>query len=252
MVSHAHHSAADLAEWNAYALATRNAADAVGALALWTSTAQVFDNRPVTARPLIMRPEERVSGPIYASPWGPVPIGGGQWINAPAEQYGWVDCSKVALDGPVNTITQVTIDGAVVAPGSYRVDEGMWLVRTDGQLWPYWQDVALAAGQPGTFVVSYTAGLVPPAALLAAAGTYALEWARASSPQSSTLCRLPSRAKSITRQGVTIDMVDPTTLLEAGLTGLPDVDAVIMALNPRKVHHRPRVMIPGLYARKTG
>ena len=243
--THTHHSSADLDEWNAYSAATRSMADSIASTVLWGATARIYGACDVIARPVLY---PAFDSSVFCSgvTWSPVDIGAGFWINFPADQYlPNVDPFRVKLDGPVGAITSVTIGGVLFASTGYRLDESMWLVRTDGSIWPLWQNVALPGTDSTAFVVNYTQGLPVPAILLAMAGTYALEVARAMSPQSSTLCRLPSRAKTITRQGVTIDMMDPGVLLDRNLTGIPEVDAVIQALNPQRLTHFPRVLVPG-------
>lgn len=242
---HTHHSVADLAEWNAYSAATQAAADAVAVLVLWTATGRQFSECSVVGRPVLC-PLLVSDAEIATAPFYPVDLGSGDWINL----IGRCNCTslddfkRAKLTGPVIAITSVTIDGVVINPALYRLDGGDTLTRTDGNTWPLWQDVTLANGAVGTFVVTYTFGTAAPDALKYAAGDYALEWARASSPNSSTLCRLPSRAKTITRQGVEMSLVDPSELLRDGLTGIPSIDGVVRALNPHRFVAPPRVLVP--------
>lgn len=244
--THTHHSAEDLAEWNAYPAATRTLADSSASRIMWASTGRQFGACATIARPVLC--------PRYASqawvggsaPWSPVDIGTGQWINMPSDYLCTdVEPARVKLLGPVNAITSVVIGGVLFAAANYRLDEGEILVRVDGLSWPLWQDISLPGTDATAFVVNYTLGIPAPADLLAMTGTYALELARAMSPTDSTSCRLPSRAKTITRQGIAMDMVDPTVLLERGLTGIAEVDAMIIALNPHRNTHSPRVLVPG-------
>jgi hypothetical protein len=241
--THTHHSATDLAEWNAYAAATRTMADSIASMVLWSATGRRYGACATIARPVLLCCHVSQAD-LAANPYYPTVLDSGDWVNLPSCGLCRTDLSRARLRGPVVAVTSVTIDGVVFNPLLYRIDEGEWLVRTDGGIWPAWQDVSLASGGTGTFVVSYTLGETIPAGLLAAAGTYALEWARASSPQSSTLCRLPSRAKDIVRQGVSISMVDPTILLEHQLTGLPEIDGLITALNSTRQIRSPRVLVP--------
>ena len=247
--THLHHSAADLAEWLAYTPAIRALADLVASRVLWSSTGRQFGACATIARPVLCPhyvSEAWVGG---SAPWVPVDLGSGDWINWPSfSSCSRIDPARTKLLGPVNAITSITIGGVLLVPAKYRVDDGEFIVRVDGLSWPLWQDVNLPGTDASAFVVNYTMGIPVPAELLAAAGTYALEYARALDPSGSTACRLPSRAKTITRQGVTIDMVDPTVLLERGLTGLPDVDALIVAFNPHGQIHMPRVLVPSGHA----
>lgn len=45
-------------------------------------------------------------------------------------------------------------------------------------------------------------------------------------------CRLPRNASSATRQGVSVQFPDPVEIIQAGLTGVPEVDLWIKSLNP--------------------
>lgn len=46
-------------------------------------------------------------------------------------------------------------------------------------------------------------------------------------------CRLPRNASSATRQGVSVQFPDPLEIIQAGLTGVPEVDLWIKSLNPQ-------------------
>jgi len=59
-------------------------------------------------------------------------------------------------------------------------------------------------------------------------------------------CRLPSRVTSISRQGVTISMVDINDILKNGLTGLWELDQLIMLYNPQGLKGRTRFYSPDL------
>lgn len=243
--THTHHSPDDSAEWLAYPAATQTLANAAASRVLWALTGRQFGACATIARPVLC-PRYTSSAFIGATaPWVPVDLGSGDWINWPLDTLcGGTEPARTKLLGPVNSVTSVSVAGAVLAPAHYRVDDGEWLVRVDGLSWPLWQDINLPGTDPTAFVVNYTQGVPVPVELAAVAGTYALEFARATSPTASTACRLPSRAKTITRQGVAIDMVDPTLLLEKGFTGIPEVDALISVINPRGLIHQPRVLVP--------
>lgn len=55
-------------------------------------------------------------------------------------------------------------------------------------------------------------------------------------------CQLPQNTTSVTRQGVTVQMADPTEVMNMGGTGLPDVDAWIKAHNPYGLATTPEVI----------
>ena len=71
--------------------------------------------------------------------------------------------SQVMLDGPVDTIIEVTIDGLVVDPANYRVDNFQWLVAENGFQWPQCPDMNVSSGMVGSFEVTYGKGVEVPA-----------------------------------------------------------------------------------------
>jgi hypothetical protein len=144
---------------------------------------------------------------------------------------------------PIRSITQIKIDGAVVNPSQYRVDDSRWLVRRSGQPWPVWQQLELDDTQVGTFSVSVSYGADPPPAGFSAASALGAEFAksRAGLPN-----RLPVRLQTITRQGVSMTVVDPMSFLKDGFTGILEADLFIRAYNPAKQRRRPTVWSPDL------
>jgi hypothetical protein len=126
---------------------------------------------------------------------------------------------------------------------TYHVDDDHWLVRSGGECWPQCADMDNLVGD-NTFEVTYLRGTPVPNALLRAASTLACEWAKACT--GSDTCRLSNRVTSVVRQGITIDMVDPTALLDQGLTGLWEVDTVLKTLNPNGTVERLRIYAPEL------
>lgn len=84
----------------------------------------------------------------------------------------------------------------------------------------------MPAGEPGTWTVEYSHGRQPPVggvqACIALARELAIGWA--ANAQTSARCRLPRRVTTVSRQGVTLAVLDPLTLFADGLTGLSEVD----------------------------
>lgn len=159
---------------------------------------------------------------------------------------GWCNyVPEVLLGGyPVTGITEVLIDGAVVDPATYRVDDWRTLVRvtdpatnTNGG-WPCCQDMASPATEQGTFEVTFTYGVMPPAMGVRAAARLGCELALACSPESGPECQLPERVTTVARQGVTAVILDPFAFLEQGRTGLYDVDLFLAAANPGGLNRR--------------
>ena len=148
---------------------------------------------------------------------------------------------------PVAQVDEVLIDGVTLDPSAYRLDS--WrgrprLVRTDGECWPQCQDFNVGPGDVGSFVIVYRPGKRLPRAGEIAVGELAVEFAKAciGGP-----CALPGQMASLTRNGVDLEMVDPTTILDDGKTGIQNVDLFIHAVNPYRLAARSRVVSPDTY-----
>lgn len=163
--------------------------------------------------------------------------------------------SRVLLSGYVREVTQVKIDGDVVAASGYRVDENRWLTRLDGERWPACARLDLADTEEGSFSVTYTYGVPVPLMGVEAAKELACQvFAQCSGVGE---CKLPRGATRVTRQGVTIERqffrFDPQA--KAWRTGLVLVDAFLNAVNPYGLRRRPAIWSPAShlqYARPVG
>jgi hypothetical protein len=168
----------------------------------------------------------------------------GAWINGCGECV--TDCScgplcEVVLPGPVDSVVEVTLDGVVIDSTSYVVHNHRRLVRTNGECWPTCQHLDRPLTEEGTFGVTYRQGIPVPAGGRLAAGTYACELLKACQ---GLTCRLPKRVTSLTREGVMIGLIDPMDMLDQGRTGLYEVDAWLVAVNPNGLRHGARVYSP--------
>ncbi len=123
--------------------------------------------------------------------------------------------SQITLGrSPIRGIVQVRIDGAVVSPTAYRVDDNEWLVRIDGNRWPCCQDLTLSDAVPAgggtalnTFGVDFIWGQEPPASGIEAAIDLARETVKACVGGD---CALPEEFAQIVRQGETRINIQPT------------------------------------------
>jgi len=240
-------------EWDTYSASVQAAATDYATTVLWAATGRRFGLCTRTVRPCGRECQDAgVYGYWWADgTWLPYLLNGA-WRNCWCGCNGTpgccgcrVDC-QVYLDGPVNSIISVTVDGDVIDPSTYRVDNGVWLVRThdasENDCWPTQQNYNLSSGTD-TFIVSYLKGLPVPTALKRAAGELACEYAKACT---GAACRLPGRITSLARQGATISMVPVEVLLEKGLTGLPNVDQIIRTFNPYGLTSPMRIASPDL------
>jgi hypothetical protein len=206
---------------------------------LWMLSGRLYGECEETIRPCF-GPSK--SGSTYAGNGG-MTVGGAYYpgmISMSFLQGGCgcshADCScvgpsEVALPGPVAHVTEVMIDGDVLSPALYRVRNSRWLLRIDGKAWPQAQDLTVPDNAEGAFTVKYGRGIPVPAAGLLAAGDLACELLKA---RTGGRCSIPSRAQSIARQGVNIELADVTTLFTEGLTGVSSVDRWLVAVNPNR------------------
>lgn len=234
-------------EWASLEPSVQSSARDYAALILWAATGRQFGECSITVRPCGM---ERCDDGMFnffgwdwsGNSWVPY-IFNGTWFNCACPGACCCDprC-QVRLMGPVESITEVLIGGIAVDPATYRVDDRHWLVRTEGECWPFCADMDTDTGD-NVFQVTYVRGTPVPPALLRAASTLACEWAKACVGNE---CRLSNRVTSIARQGVSIEMADPNAILDGSRTGLWEVDAVIVALNPFAQKQRARIYAPEL------
>lgn len=154
--------------------------------------------------------------------------------------------SSLDLGPGVVTVDEVLVDGAAVT--AWTLADDRWLLRDDGQGWPSCQDITEPATETGTVQVTYRSGVAPPLAGEAAAGALACELAKARADQA---CQIPAKVTSIVRQGVSMEILDPTALLEDGRTGIVAVDLFLQAVNPERHVEPARVLIPGAQRTRT-
>lgn len=209
--------------------------------------------------PLTIRPCRRTcleAAPVTpqwgtAGPWVPYIDSSGAWRNASIcgcrTGCSCTELCEITLDVPVYDIVSVQVDGVELPPEAYRLDAPARLVRTDGDCWPDCQDMAAPDGEPGTFSVTYRAGLPLDAFAISAVSELTCHLIAACLPPGTkgcTDCQLPSTARRVVRQGVTVELADPTAILADGRTGLTLVDAWLAAVNPHRLAAPSRVYSP--------
>lgn len=246
-------------EWDSYTEEQRETATEWATGILDALTGRQFAQCPVVIRPCgsacgrhggyLTFPVDSAASSGLGAPWMVPYIGpGGVWRNCACG--GTCSCRaryEARLPGPVAELLEVKVGGAVLDPALYRLDRdgtGPVLVRLDGQPWPACQDLEAADTEPDTWSVQYRPGQPLPAIGSIAAGELAGEFAKACAGAAG--CALPQQLVSLSRNGVDVQVVDPTTVLENGLTGLPNVDLFIRAVNPQRLQRRSRVLSPDL------
>lgn len=245
------------AEWAGFSPEIKAQALEYANYIVWTATGRQFGLCQLTVRPCGRQCQNCPSGWYWDGYGAWVPyIWNGQWLNCWCGGNGpggGCTCDpkcQVYLPGPVNSIVSVQVDGAGLpvtgSDGSYNyfVLDQRWLVRTDTTAcWPTCGDQDVAPGKTSdhSFEVTYLRGIPVPDALANATATLALEYAKACVGQP---CRLPSRVQSISRQGVTVQMVNIEDVLKNGLTGIWELDQLIMAINPYGLRGATRFYSP--------
>jgi hypothetical protein len=244
------------ADWDTLPASAQVVGYELATMTLWAATGRRFGRCEITVQPC----RQRKNLPLYQV--FPVPAWGFGYGNGAVDGLGWfgpyiVDgewfngCSggcrcrascEVALDGPTTTagILQVTVNGEVISPAAYQVQDNHLLVRIDGQCWPTCVDYS--EQNPPAFTVTYLRGNEEPSALQIASGILACEFAKACAGDES--CRLPSRLQALSQQGVSVTVSPFNEYLDLGMTDIPEVDRVIVALNPYRQQERSRVYSP--------
>lgn len=209
---------------------------------------------PVTVRP-VSRPADVDSWGARAgwvSSWGICSWGwstGGQ-----VSHFGCSNPPQVDLGAyPVIGVSQVLIDGVVIPPDEYRLDDFKMLTRirptisanpTERWGWPTCQDLSLPDTEIGTFSVTYTFGQAPPRLGIIACRKMAEMLAL---PQLGDTSKYPQRLTSITRQGVSAMAADIIDVMgKSGSSGIYEVDTFIKSVNPQRLQRQARVWSPDI------
>lgn len=144
------------------------------------------------------------------------------------------------LPGPVfpedsDHVVTVTVDGEVL-------DESKWVLEGDvlyrrGAAWPS-QNLNRPDGDVGTWSVTYWRGQKVPTSVGTHVGTLAAELLLSAAGEN---CRLPASVRRVSRQGVAME-IDPLALIQAGCTGLVEVDRWLISTNPNRLQQPPQVI----------
>lgn len=202
---------------------------------LWRWTGQVLGVCEVTVQPCVHDCTDGMSTfwgsgpqvtPLGAGLWRPVIIDG-LWYNVGCgrcgDECGCGGAAPLVLPGPVDQVLTVKEDGTTLDADTYRVDNDSLLVRTDGKTWP-------RCG----LEVTYKRGVAVPAGGRVAAGVLAWELAKAACSDKS--CRLPQRVQTVTRQGVSIAMLDAFDDVDKGHTGIWIIDSWVTSMTKIPAH----------------
>jgi hypothetical protein len=217
--------------------------------ALSWSTLSALTGYRVSTCPVVLRP---CAARCHLQTWDAAPVGddgvfnpyisNGRWFNGcGCSSAGDCSCTTIcqAILPETGAVLEVWLNGAVLDPTAYRVDNGNRLVRTDGDCWPVCQDMNQPAYSADSFAVSMYTGVAPNDLTRYAAGVLASEYYLACSGKE---CRLPAGVTSITRVGLAMQIEGGS--FPSGMTGIPEVDAVIRIYNPFGIKARARALSP--------
>lgn len=127
--------------------------------------------------------------------------------------------SEILLPGPIAEPLELVVAGEDIDPCDLRVDDYAFLVRLDGGTFHGDWSVTYLKGEP-----------IPPGGELIA-GILACEYAK--SICNDQTCKLPKRLTTVTREGLTMGMIDNFSGLENGFTGIWVIDDWITTNNAK-------------------
>jgi hypothetical protein len=232
--------------WDEYSTEQQQRAHALASATLQRLTGGRVGNCPITVRPCLDRGACFIP---YHGGWTsgfhPGVNQQGQWVNT-CGCSGTHTCHtgcEVRLPAPVSGITEVKVDGVALNPTDYMVQGNLLVWAGEGDCpWPTGQDMSKPDTEVGTFSITYLNSYPVDSIGACAVGTLALEFAR--SANNSNKCRLPSNVQSVSRQGVTMELI--TGAFPDGMTGIREVDAFIALWNPKGLSSDSRVWTPDM------
>lgn len=106
----------------------------------------------------------------------------------------------------------------------------------------YWYPLPYSAmcNMPLRVVVEYTYGSPPPLPVKMAIDMLSRELTLLFNGDDE--CKLPERVKSVSRQGISMEILSPQDFLENGLTGVTEIDEILSTFNPSKAKRPARVV----------
>jgi len=133
----------------------------------------------------------------------------------------------------ITAVTSVTINGDPFT--DFELERTGWLRRTDGLGWSVCDD---------STSITYQYGSPPPMGAVEAVVQLGTEFAKSLNDIKG--CKLPDRVTSVSREGVTMTVIDPQTFLSQGRTGLYLVDLWLGAVNPQSRPQAASIWSPDL------
>ncbi len=187
----------------------------------------------------------------WNSSWGSCYYGVGN--SSVVSHYGCSNPPEIDLGAfPVTEIVLVKIDGVEIPEDEWELRDYRTLIRirptaestpTERWGWPTCQINTLPDTEQGTFSITYRYGQPPPASGKLAAKKLAEYLAL---PQLGDDTHYPRRVTSMSRQGVTAQVVDVMDIVKTGATGIYEVDLFLRATNPKQLQAPSAVWSPDL------
>lgn len=160
---------------------------------------------------------------------------------------------------PVTDVRSVTIGSHDVDPTLVKIVDrqklrllpdpvlgsllGVNLYSDGSDIYSLWPGGECGCGcGPARATITVEWGQQPPAGGVIAARAFAKELALGISGKP---CRLPGNTVNISRQNVTV-LLDPSTYLDQGLTGIPTADLWLRAVNPNRLQQESTIWSPDL------
>lgn len=139
---------------------------------------------------------------------------------------------------PIIEVSEVIIDGEILDPSLYRIDNYRELVRLDNadgtsDVWPRDDE---------TFKVTFTYGQSPPRLGVLAAAALACQLGLRFSGDDD--CKLPDNVQSISRQGVTMTLINEFNSVQK--LGIAEVGLFLDTYNPKGLRRRASVWSPDM------
>ena len=219
-------------------------ASALEAQFIYFASGQQYGQCPTTVRPCGDDCNEYSTywGPSEASSWTPMLTAQGTWINCRSGSCSCNPCNcchicAINLEWPATGIEEVKIDGLVVDESEYFIYDDRKLVRREG-CFPKCQNLQADSDAPGTFEVTYLHGFPLDVAGQAVLDTLACEFLKACL---GVACGLPTRWRSISREGISIDQIDNFETLSQGRVGIFEVDQWLATVNPSGSMYKPYI-----------
>lgn len=137
---------------------------------------------------------------------------------------------------PAHEVFSVHYGETLLDSSEYILFNKRFLKLSNGAIWNY------ACDQRG-ITVDYSYGMLPPQAGILAATTLANELLILMGEGSDmNQCRIPERVRSVSREGISFDMVDPQEFMDDGRTGIWEIDLFIRTANPSRAKKQPRLL----------